>query len=85
MRAMMRGWQKYTDAKGAQDDVYHNASRFFVKAIEHTWGDHVKLDAWQTPSSWSNEQFEKDRHSAAGTNCTNQANCPGFAFLEASW
>jgi hypothetical protein len=37
MRAMMRGWQKYADAKGAQDDVYHNASRFFVKAIEHTW------------------------------------------------
>jgi hypothetical protein len=48
-------------------------------------GDHVKLDEWQKSSSWANAQFESDRHSTAGTNCTDNANCHGFAFLEASW
>ena len=62
-----------------QDEVYKNASRLLVKSIEHTWGDHVELGAWQLAESWSNAQFETDRNSS------NQGGRDTFGFLESTW
>ena len=76
MRAMMRGWARYLEEGGARDSVYLNASRLLVKSVEHTWGDHVHLEEWQNGSSWMNAQFEKDRHSTAGTSCMADKNWP---------
>ena len=81
MRAMMRGWARYLEEGGARDSVYLNASRLLVKSVEHTWGDHVHLEEWQNGSSWMNAQFEKDRHSTAGTSCMADKNCHGFKYL----
>ena len=33
MRAMMRGWSAYNAAYNAHDEIYYNASRFFIKSI----------------------------------------------------
>lgn len=79
MRASMRAWSQYNAAGGAKDAVYLNATRLLVKSIEHTWGDHVELGAWQLASSWTNTQFESDRHSS-----THEAS-QTFQFLESTW
>ena len=79
MRASMRAWAAYNAAGGTKDAVYLNATRLLVKSIEHTWGDHVELGAWQLASSWTNQHFEEDRHSSKdGATKT-------FGFLESTW
>ena len=86
MRALMRSWAQYDDAGGAKDAVYLNASRLLVKSIEHTWGDHVELDSWQSNASWANAQFEQDRHSTCnhrGPHCRKGKDT--FSFLESTW
>ena len=88
MRAMMRAWASYKAAGGAHDAVYLNASRFFVKSIEHTWGDHVELGKFQLAESWANAQFQKDRDSTRFKGCQPEhsvsENC-SFQFLEDTW
>ena len=79
MRASMRAWAAYVAQGGAQDAVYLNASRLLVKSIEHTWGDHVELGAWQQAASWGNTQFEHDRHSPESKGTAT------FQFLESTW
>jgi hypothetical protein len=69
MRAMMRAWAAYDLAGGAHDPVFLNASRFLVKSIEHTWGDHVELGKFQLADSWENQHFQKDRDSTRFKGC----------------
>lgn len=74
MRALHRTWEEYAASGGAEDAQFLNATRFMLKNMEHTWGEHEHgLD--YRASNWSNAGFAKLR-----------ATKPlGYETLEGSW
>ena len=84
MLAVERVWDraaKKTDggisALLGQDPVLRNATRFALKAAEHTWGKDVKANL-KDNESWHNIDFEKARSNAS-------VNSSQYAILEESW
>ena len=59
MRVMNREWTKYLQQHSMDDDL-RNATRFFLKAGEHTWGKDVK-SYLSDNNDWLNKDFEKAR------------------------
>ena len=74
MRALHRTWEEYAASGGPEDAQFLNATRFMLKNMEHTWGEHEHgLD--YRASNWSNAGFAKLR-----------ATKPlGYETLEGSW
>lgn len=73
MRGLHRAWGGYVEQGGdVNDPVYLNATRFMIKNIEHTWGQHEHgLD--YSAANWTNAGFEKLRSKA------------GYGNMESSW
>eukprot|EP01059_Diplonema_ambulator_P032373 TRINITY_DN631_c0_g1_i1.p1 TRINITY_DN631_c0_g1~~TRINITY_DN631_c0_g1_i1.p1 ORF type:complete len:717 (+),score=259.27 TRINITY_DN631_c0_g1_i1:248-2152(+) len=76
MRGMERAWERYNREDGARSPAYLNASRLFVKGIEHTWGVDVKKFL-QDDFNWANDAFNKARESSVFKD--------EYEYLESSW
>ena len=76
MRVMNREWTKYLQQHSMDDDL-RNATRFFLKAGEHTWGKDVK-SYLSDNNDWSNKDFEEAR--SPSSNVSSQ-----YMTLESSW
>ena len=83
MRAMGRAWAAHAAAHGgmsaalANDAVFRNATRFALKAGEHTWGLDVK-NTLHDNADWLNADFRRAKR-------VGSANASQYAALESSW
>jgi hypothetical protein len=76
MRALHRAWDSYAAQSSTdqdQHDLYHNATRFMIKNMEHTWGQHEHGLDYKS-NDWTNAGFKGNRDIHKG-----------YAYMESTW